>query len=184
MNSALEEICHVAREEAGDSQLVSGRSHHHASSEWLSRPHKTARNLCWQKIAASATLRSRSPNVFTVILTDWCSSSLEKILRIKTYWSQRGGPDGTTVHLVVRSRGKGILPSPSTLLSPAGPCAHRSVIHPPQRVLGCQLGLGQLARTSPELADFFGQLAQLLMVVPEPTGPSLEDPVVWAGSGK
>ncbi|KAJ1075182.1 hypothetical protein K5549_006544 [Capra hircus] len=161
-----------AREEAGDSQLVSGRE---PPSRIIRVSVKTPQDSQEFMLAENSSIHHFKKQISKRFHCDTDRLVLiftGKILRDQDILSQRGVLDGTTVHLVVRSRGKGILPSPSTLPSPAGHCTHR-----PDPSTS-ESRLGQLARTSPELADFFGQLAQLLMVVPEPTGPSLEDPVV------
>lgn len=91
-----------------------------------------------------------------------------KILRDQDILSQRGILDGSTVHVVVRSRLKGSACT-GTLAGPTGHCTHRS--EPSAK-------LGRLARTSPDLADFFSQLVQLLPAAPESVVQFLEDPLI------
>ena len=166
-----------AREEAGDSRLVSGRE---PPSRIIRVSVKTPQDSQEFMLAENSSICHFKKQISKRLHCDTDRLVLiftGKILRDQDILSQRGILDGATVHLVVRSHGKGILPGPSTLPSPAGHCTH----HPdPSTSESARMlaRLGQLAQTSPELADFFGQLAQLLMVVPESMGPSLEEPVV------
>ncbi|KAM9767386.1 ubiquilin-1-like [Dama dama] len=165
-----------AREEAGDSRLVSGRE---PPSRIIRVSVKTPQDSQEFMLAENSSIRDFKKQISKRLHCDTDRLVLiftGKILRDQDILSQRGILDGTTVHLMVRSHGKGILPGPSTLPSPAGHCTHRP--DPSTSKSARMLArLGQLARTSPELVDFFGQLAQLLMVVPESMGPSLEEPV-------
>ncbi|EFB18414.1 hypothetical protein PANDA_015749, partial [Ailuropoda melanoleuca] len=100
-----------------------------------------------------------------------------KILRDQDILSQRGILDGTTVHLVVRTRLKGTLPGPGTLSGRTGHCTHLSEPSTSESA-GMLARLGRLARSSPDLADFLGQLAQLLVAAPESVVQLLESPAV------
>ncbi|ELV13564.1 Ubiquilin-1 [Tupaia chinensis] len=96
-----------------------------------------------------------------------------KILRDQDILNQRGILDGTTVHLVVRTRLKESA-SPGTLPGLTGHCTHRAEPSASEGA-GLLVRLGRLARSSPDLADFFGQLAQFLIAAPESAVQFLED---------
>ncbi|XP_077631903.1 ubiquilin-2-like [Crocuta crocuta] len=159
-----------AREEAGDSQLVSGRE---PSSRIIRVSVKTPQDCQEFMLAENSSVHRFKKQIskrlhyntdrLVLIFTG-------KILRDQDILSQRGILDGTTVHLVVRTRPKGTPPGARTLLGPTGHCMHGSEPSASDSA-GMLARLGRLARSSPDLADFLGQLAQLLMVF-------LEDPMV------
>ncbi|XP_048217199.1 ubiquilin-1-like [Perognathus longimembris pacificus] len=165
-----------AREEAGDSQLVSGRE---TSSRTIRVSVKTPQdyqdfllaensNVCHFKKQIAKRLHC-DPDRLVLIFTG-------KLLRDQDVLSQRGVQDGSTVHLVVRTRLKG--PScPGALPGPPAHCTHRSEPSASETV-GIPGRLGRLARNFPELADVFCQLAPLLMTAPESLVQFLEDPLI------
>ncbi|XP_042543068.1 ubiquilin-3-like [Dipodomys spectabilis] len=171
-----------AREEAGDSQLVSGRE---TSSRTIRVSVKTPQdyqdfllaensNVCHFKKQIAKRLHC-DPDRLVLIFTG-------KILRDQDILSQRGILDGSTVHLVVRSRLKG--PScPGTLPGPTAHCAHRSEPSASESA-GIPTRLGRLARNFPDLADVFCQLAPLLMMAPESLVQFLEDPLIQGLAGE
>ncbi|XP_007954341.1 ubiquilin-3-like [Orycteropus afer afer] len=165
-----------AREEAGDNQLVSGRE---PSSRIIRVCVKTPQDcqefmltensrVCHLKKQISKRLHCDIDQL-VLIFTG-------KILRDQDILSQRGILDGTTVHLVVRTPLKGS-GGHGTLPDPTGHCTNRSG---PLAAGGAKMlgRLGRLARRAPELADILGQLAQLLMALPEAGVQFLEDPQV------
>uniref|UniRef100_A0A8C2VXA7 Ubiquilin-like protein n=1 Tax=Chinchilla lanigera TaxID=34839 RepID=A0A8C2VXA7_CHILA len=157
-----------AREEAGDSQLVSGRE---PPSRVIRVSVKTPQDCQEFLLAENSSVRHFKKQISKRLHCDTDRLVLiftGKILRDQDILSQRGIHDGATVHLVVRTRLKA-LASSATLPNASDHCTHRS--EPSAR-------LGRLARTSPELADLFGQLAQLLMTAPESVVQFLEDPLI------
>ncbi|KAM4845263.1 ubiquilin-4-like isoform 1-T5 [Thomomys bottae] len=165
-----------AREEAGDSQLVSGRE---TSSQTIRVSVKTPQdyqdfllaensNVCHFKKQIAKRLHC-DPDRLVLIFTG-------KILRDQDILSQRGILDGSTVHLVVRTRLKGPT-CPGTLPGPTGHGTHRSE-PPASESAGIPTRLGRLARNLPELVDIFCQLAPLLMMAPESLVQFLEDPLI------
>uniref|UniRef100_A0A8C5KL60 Ubiquilin-like protein n=1 Tax=Jaculus jaculus TaxID=51337 RepID=A0A8C5KL60_JACJA len=156
-----------AREEAGDSQLVSGRE---PSSRIIRVSVKAPQgcqdfllaensSVCHLRKLISKRLRCNTDRL-VLIFTG-------KILQDQDILNQRGILDGSTVHVVVRTRLKGST-CPGTLPGPTSHCTQRS--EPSAR-------LGRLARSSPDLADFFCQLIQILTTVPESAVQLLEDPL-------
>ncbi|XP_016070416.1 PREDICTED: ubiquilin-3-like [Miniopterus natalensis] len=165
-----------AREEAGDSHLVSGRE----PSRIIRVSVKTPQDCQEFMLAENSSVRHFKKQISKRLHCDTDRLVLiftGKILRDQDILSQRGILDGTTVHLVVRTRLKGTLSSPGTLPDPTGNCTRRSEPSTSESA-GLVARLGWLARSSPDLADFFGQLAQLLMAAPEPVMQFLEDPLV------
>ncbi|XP_062053519.1 ubiquilin-1-like [Lepus europaeus] len=164
-----------AREEAGDSQLVSGRE---PSSRIIRVSVKTPQDCQEFMLAENSSVYHFKKEISKRLHCDTDRLALiftGKILRDQDILSQRGILDGTTVHLVVRTHLKG-LTGPRTLSGPTGP------IHRPEpsasEGTGALAMLGQLARSSPDLADLFGQLTQLLMAAPGSVVQFLEDPLV------
>ncbi|XP_057605357.1 ubiquilin-3-like [Hippopotamus amphibius kiboko] len=166
-----------AREEAGDSRLVSGRE---PPSRIIRVSVRTPQDCQEFLLAENSSIHHFKKQISKRLHCNTDRLVLifsGKILRDQDILRQRGILDGTTVHLVVRTHVKGTPPGPSTLPGPTSHCAHCSepFISESARMLA---RLGRLARSFPELADFLGQLAQLLMAVPESVGQLLEDPVV------
>ncbi|XP_004642170.1 ubiquilin-1-like [Octodon degus] len=165
-----------AREEAGDSQLVSSREPlpriirlsvktPHDCQEFLLAENSSVRHFKKQISKRLHCDTDRLVLIFT-----------GKILRDQDILGQRGIHDGATVHLVVRTRLKG-LASPAPLPSATDHCTHRSEPSASE-IAGILARLGRLARTSPELTNLFGQLTQLLMTAPESVVQFLEDPLI------
>lgn len=168
-----------AREEAGDSRLVSGRE---LSSRIIRVSVKTPQDCQEFMLAENSSVHHFKKQISKRLHCDTNRLVLiftGKILRDQDILSQRGILDGTTVHLVVRTHLKGTLPGPRTLSGPTGHCTHRSEPSTSEsaRMLARLGRLGRLARSSPDLADFLGQLAQLLMAAPESVVQLLESPV-------
>ncbi|KAM7085509.1 ubiquilin-1-like [Molossus nigricans] len=164
------------RKEAGDSCLVSDRE----PSRIIRVSVKTPQDCQEFMLAENSSVRHFKKQISKRLHLDTDRLVLiftGKILRDQDILSQRGILDGTTVHLVVRTRVKGTLSTPTTLPDPVGHCTHRSEPSASESA-GMVSRLGWLARSSPDLADFFGQLAQLLMAAPEPVVQFLEDPLV------
>ncbi|KAM5223369.1 ubiquilin-4-like [Hipposideros larvatus] len=162
------------REEAGDSHLVSGRE---PSSHVIRVSVKTPQDCQEFMLAENSSVRHFKKQISKRLHCDTDRLVLiftGKILRDQDILSQRGILDGTTVHLVVRTHLKGTLPSPGILPDPTGHCTHRSEPSTSESA-GMPARLSRLARRSPDLADFLGQLAQLLMAAPL---QFLEDPLV------
>ncbi|XP_036782889.2 ubiquilin-1-like [Manis pentadactyla] len=156
-----------AREEAGDSQLVSGRE---LSSHIIRVSVETPRDCHEFMLAENSSVHHFKKEISKRLNCDADRLVLiytGKILRDQDKLSQRGILDGTTVHLLVRTHLKGTLPSP------AGHCTHRSEPSTSETA-GMLARMGQLAQSSSKLADFLGQLAQLLMDVPESVVQSLD----------
>ncbi|XP_029770390.1 ubiquilin-3-like [Suricata suricatta] len=154
-----------ARKEAGDSPLVFGRelSSHiirvFVKTAWDCQEFLLAENSSVHHFKKQISKRLHcNTDRLVLIFTG-------KILRDQDILSQRGILDGTTVHLVVRTHPKGALPGPRT-----GHYVHGSEPSTSDSA-GMLARLSQLARSSPDLADFIGQLTQLLTVF-------LEDPMV------
>ncbi|XP_004683708.1 PREDICTED: ubiquilin-3-like [Condylura cristata] len=165
-----------AREEAGDSRLVSGRE---PSSHIIRVSVKTPQDCQEFMLAENSSVRHFKKQISKRLHCDTDRLVLifmGKILRDQDLLSQRGILDGTTVHLVVRTHLKGALPTPGTLPGPAGPGPHRADTSSSDSA-GMLARLGRLVRCSPDLADFLGQLIQL-MSTPESVVQSLEDPLV------
>ncbi|XP_040317304.1 ubiquilin-3-like [Herpailurus yagouaroundi] len=159
-----------AREEAGDSRLVSRRE---PSSRIIRVSVKTPQDCQEFMLAENNSVHHFKKQISKRLHYNTDQLVLiftGKILRDQDILSQRGILDGTMVHLVVRTHLKGALPGPGTLLGPTGHCVHRSGPSTSDSA-GMLARLGRLARRSPDLADFLGQMAQLLMVFSE-------DPVV------
>lgn len=157
-----------AREEAGDSQLVSGRE---PSSRIIRVSVKTPQDCQEFFLAENSNVRRFKKQISKYLHCDADRLVLiftGKILRDQDILSQRGILDGSTVHVVVRSRLKGSACT-GTLAGPTGHCTHR--LEPSAK-------LGRLARASPDLADFFSQLVQLLPAAPESVVQFLEDPLI------
>lgn len=157
-----------AREEAGDSQLVSGRE---PSSRIIRVSVKTPQDCQEFFLAENSNVHRFKKQISKYLHCDTDRLVLiftGKILRDQDILSQRGILDGSTVHVVVRSRLKGSACT-GTLAGTTGHCTHRS--EPSAK-------LGRLARSSPDLADFFSQLVQLLPTAPESVVQFLEDPLI------
>ncbi|EPY80491.1 ubiquilin-4 [Camelus bactrianus] len=166
-----------AREEAGDSQLVSGRE---PPSRIIRVSLKTPQDCQEFMLAENSSIHHFKKQISKRLHCDTDRLVLiftGKILRDQDILSQRGILDGTTVHLVVRTRVKGTQPGPGALPGPTGHCAHRSEPSTSESA-GVLARLGRLAQGSPDLADLLGQLAQLLMVAPEAVVQLSEDPMV------
>ncbi|XP_023365499.1 ubiquilin-3-like [Otolemur garnettii] len=148
-----------AREEAGDSQLVSGRE---PSSRIIRVSVKTPQDCQEFMLAENSSIHHFKKKISTRLQ---CNSDqlvlifTGKMLRDKDILSQCGILDGSTVHVVVKR----------------GHYTHRSEPSATEGA-GMLTRLGQLVRSSPDLADFFGQLAQLLTAAPESVVQFLEDP--------
>ncbi|XP_075403857.1 ubiquilin-4-like [Tenrec ecaudatus] len=165
-----------SREEAGDNQLVSGRE---PASRIIRVSVKTPQDcqefivaenssVCYFKKQISKRFHCNTDQL-VLIFTG-------KILRDHDILSQRGILDGSTVHLVVRTHAKG----PAGLRTLPGPPSHCTNHSGPSasgrtRMLG---RLGRMARSSPELAVFLGQLTQLLKTSSESGAQFLEDPLL------
>ncbi|CAO2582509.1 Ubqln1 [Lemmus lemmus] len=157
-----------AREEAGDSQLVSGRE---PSSRIIRVFVKTPQDCQEFLLAENSNVHRFKKQISKFLHCDSDRLVLifsGKILRDQDILSQRGILDDSTVHVVVRTRLKGSACT-GTLAGPTGHLTHRS--EPSAR-------LGRLARTSPDLADFFSQLVQLLTTAPESVVQFLEEPLI------
>ncbi|XP_021541309.1 ubiquilin-3-like [Neomonachus schauinslandi] len=166
-----------AREEARDSRLVSGRE---MSSRIIRVSVKTPQDCQEFMLAENSSVHHFKKQISKRLHCDTDRLVLiftGKILRDQDILSQRGILDGTMVHLVVRTRLKRTLPGPGTLSGPTGHCTHHSEPSTSESA-GMLAGLCQLVRSSPDLADFLGQLAQLLTVAPESVVQFLENPVV------
>ncbi|KFO36068.1 Ubiquilin-1 [Fukomys damarensis] len=165
-----------AREEAGDSQLVSGRE---PSLHLIRVSVKTPQDCQEVLLAENSSIRHFKKQISKRLHCDTDRLVLiftGKVLRDQDILSQSGIGDGATVHLVVRTPLKRIA-SPKVLPSTTDQTTHHSV--PSTSELAGMLGrLGRLARTSPDLADFFGHLAQLLMTAPGSLVQFLEDPPI------
>ncbi|XP_055479676.1 ubiquilin-3-like [Psammomys obesus] len=165
-----------AREEAGDSQLVSGRE---PSSRIIRVTVKTPRDSKEFWLAENSNVLRFKKQISKYLHCDTDRLVLiftGKILQDQDILSQRGVLDGSTVHVVVRTRLKGSACT-RTLAGPTGHRTHRSepLASDSARVLA---RLGRLARRSPDLADFFSQLVQLLTSAPESLVKFLEDPLI------
>ncbi|XP_021508837.1 ubiquilin-3-like [Meriones unguiculatus] len=165
-----------AREEAGDSQLVSGRE---PSSGIIRVTVKTPRDSKEFWLAENSNVLRFKKQISKYLHCDTDRLVLiftGKILQDQDILSQRGVLDGSTVHVVVRTRLKGSACA-GTLAGPTGHSTHRSepLASDSARVLA---RLGRLARRSPDLADFFSQLVQLLTSAPESLVQFLEDPLI------
>uniref|UniRef100_A0A8C8YAD3 Ubiquilin-like protein n=1 Tax=Prolemur simus TaxID=1328070 RepID=A0A8C8YAD3_PROSS len=165
-----------AREEAGDSRLVPGRE---PSSRIIRVSVKTPQDCQDFMLAENSSIHHFKKQISKRLNCDTDRLVLiftGKMLRDQDILSQCGICDGTTVHLVVRTRLKGRA-SLRTLPRPPGHCTHRSGPSASEGA-GMLARLGRLSRSSPELADFFGQLAQHLMAAPESGVQFLEDSLV------
>ncbi|XP_051005303.1 LOW QUALITY PROTEIN: ubiquilin-1-like [Acomys russatus] len=165
-----------AREEAGDSQLVSGRE---PFSRIIRVSVKTPQDCQEFWVAENSNVHRFKKQISKYLHCDTDRLVLiftGKILRDHDILSQRGIFDGSTVHVVVRTRLKGSACT-GTLAGPTGNCTHRS--EPSASDNAAVLArLGRLARSSPDLADFFSQLVQLLTTAPESVVQFLEDPLI------
>ncbi|KAK7807238.1 hypothetical protein U0070_018229 [Myodes glareolus] len=165
-----------AREEAGDSQLVSGRE---PSSRIIRVFVKTPQDCQEFLLAENSNVHRFKKQISKFLHCDSDRLVLifsGKILRDQDILSQRGILDDSTVHVVVRTRLKGSACT-GTLAGPAGHFTHRS--EPSASDSAAVLArLGRLARTSPDLADFFSQLVQLLTMAPESVVQFLEEPLI------
>ncbi|XP_012385630.1 ubiquilin-1-like [Dasypus novemcinctus] len=165
-----------AREEAGDSRLVSGRE---PSSHIIRVSVKTPQDCQEFMLAENSSVRHFKKQISKRLHCDTDRLVLiftGKILRDQDILSQRGIFDGATVHLVVRTRlkvsaGLETVPGPTDhCTNHSGPSVSRGI-----RMLA---RLSRMVRSSPDLADFLGHLAQLLMAAPESVVQFLEDSVV------
>lgn len=166
-----------AREEAGDSHLVSGCE---PSSHVIRVSVKTAQDCQEFTLAENSSIRHFKKQISKRFHCDIDRLVLiftGKILRDQDILSQRGILHGTTVHLVVRTPLKGTLPSPGSLPDPTGHRTHRSEPSSSESA-GILARLGRLARSSPDLPDFLSQLAKLLTAAPQPVVQFLEGPLV------
>lgn len=165
-----------AREEAGDSQLVSGRE---PFSRIIRVSVKTPQDCQEFWVAENSNVHRFKKQISKYLHCDTERLVLiftGKILRDQDILSQRGILDGSTVHVVVRTRLKGSACT-GTLAGPTGNCTHRSEPLASDNA-GVLTRLGRLVRSSPDLADFFSQLAQLLTAAPESVLQFLEDPLI------
>ncbi|XP_012414726.1 ubiquilin-3-like [Trichechus manatus latirostris] len=162
--------------EAGDSQMVSGQE---PSSRIIRVSVKTPWDCQEFMLAENSSVYHFKKQISKHVHCDADRLVLifaGKFLRDQDILSQRGILDGTTVHLVVRTHLKGSA-GLRTLPGPTGHCTDHSgpSASGGARMLG---RLGRLARRSPEVADFLGQLAQLLKASPESGVQFLENPLV------
>ncbi|XP_008563707.1 PREDICTED: ubiquilin-3-like [Galeopterus variegatus] len=165
-----------ARDEAGDSQLTSGRD---PSSRIIRVSVKTPQDCQEFMLAENSSIHHLKKLISRRLHCDTDRLMLiftGKILRDQDIMSHCGILDGTIVHLVVRTHLKGS-GSPGTLPGPTGHSTHHSAPSASEGA-GMLARLGRLAQNSPDLADFFGQLAQLLMATPESMVQFLGDPLV------
>ncbi|CAH6792824.1 ubiquilin-1 [Phodopus roborovskii] len=165
-----------AREEAGDSRLVSGRE---PSSRIIRVSVKTPQDCQEFLLAENSNVHRFKKQISKYLQCDTDRLVLifsGKILRDQDILSKRGILDGSTVHVVVRTRLKGSA-CMGALAGPTGHCTHRSEPSASDSA-GVLARLGRLARTSPDLADFFSQLVQLLTMAPESVVQFLEDPLI------
>ncbi|XP_007533561.1 ubiquilin-1-like [Erinaceus europaeus] len=166
-----------AREEAGDSRLVSARE---PLSPIIRVSVKTPQGCQEFLLSKNCSVHHLKKQISKHLHCDTDRLVLiftGKILRDQDILCQRGIHDGTTVHLVVRTHLKGPPPSPGALPGPT----ESGNQHPevPTSEGTCMLSrLRRLVRSSPDLADFFCQLAQLLMSTPETVVQFLEDSLV------
>ncbi|XP_059108331.1 ubiquilin-1-like [Peromyscus eremicus] len=165
-----------AREEAGDSQLVSGRE---PISRIIKVSVKTPQDCQEFLLAENSNVHRFKKQISKYLHCDADRLVLifsGKILRDQDILSQRGILDGSTVHVVVRTRLKGSVCT-GTL---AGPTGHFTCHSEPSASdsAGVLARVGRLARTSPDRADFFSQLIQLLAMAPESVVQFLEDPLI------
>ncbi|XP_076969903.1 ubiquilin-1-like [Tamandua tetradactyla] len=165
-----------AREDAGDSRLVSG---HESSSHIIRVSVKTPQDCQEFMLAENSSVRHFKKQISKRLHCDTDRLVLiftGKILRDQDILIQRGILDGATVHLVVRTSLKGS----AGLGTVSGPTAHCTNHSGPSASGGTGViaRLNQLIRSSPELADFLGQLAQLQMAAPESVVQLLEDHLV------
>ncbi|XP_072466281.1 ubiquilin-1-like [Notamacropus eugenii] len=172
-----------AREEAGDSRLVGGRE---PPPRIITVTAKTPQERQEFTLAENCSVREFKEQISKRLNCDVNRLVLiftGKILRDQDTLSQRGVLDGTTVYLVVRNRFPGFTRScPTTVTS-----ATSNQPLPGNNNPGSSLStgaasllarLGRIARGSPDLADFLGHLAQLLMAVPEALVQFLDDPSI------
>ncbi|XP_055972358.1 ubiquilin-3-like [Sorex fumeus] len=165
-----------AREEAGDSRLVSGRELSHIIRVSVKTPQDCQEFM----LAENSSVRHFKKQISKRLHCDMDRLVLiftGKILRDQDILSQRGVLDGATVHLVVRTRLKGTQPSAGSQPGPMCPCTQRTESSTSESV-SVLARLGRLVRNSPDLADFLAQLGQLLMTAPESVLQFLEDPLV------
>ncbi|XP_052616129.1 ubiquilin-1-like [Peromyscus californicus insignis] len=165
-----------AREEAGDSQLVSGRE---PISRIIKVSIKTPQDCQEFLLAENSNVHRFKKQISKYLHCDADRLVLifsGKILRDQDILSQRGILDGSTVHVVVRTRLKGSVCT-GTL---AGPTGHFTCHSEPSASdsAGVLARVSRLARTSPDRADFFSQLIQLLAMAPESVVQFLEDPLI------
>ncbi|KAM7329053.1 hypothetical protein ACRRTK_010666 [Alexandromys fortis] len=142
-----------AREEAGDSQLVSGRE---PSSRIIRVFVKTPQDCQEFLLAENSNVHRFKKQISKFLHCDSDRLVLifsGKILRDQDILSQRGILDDSTVHVVVRTRLKGSACT-GTLAGPTGHFTHRSEPSASDSA-GVLARLSRLARTSPDLADFF-----------------------------
>ncbi|XP_004618414.2 ubiquilin-3-like [Sorex araneus] len=168
-----------AREEAGDSRLVSGRELSHIIRVSVKTPQDCQEFM----LAENSSVRHFKKQISKRLHCDTDRLVLiftGKILRDQDILSQRGVLDGATVHLVVRTRMKGTQPSAGSQPGPTCPCTQRTESSTSESV-SVLARLGRLVRNSPDLADFLAQLGQLLMTAPESVLQFLEDPLVQGG---
>ncbi|KAL1774055.1 ubiquilin-3 [Sigmodon hispidus] len=166
-----------AREEAGDSQLVSGRD---TFSHIIRVSVKTPQDCQEFLLAENSNVHCFKKQISKYLHCDTDRLVLifsGKILRDQDILSQRGILDGSIVHVVVRTRLKGSGCTGSLAGPPTGHFTHR-LEQPASDSAGVLARLGRLARTSPDLADFFSQLVQLLTMAPESVVQFLEDPLI------
>lgn len=165
-----------AGEEAGDSQLVSGRE---PSSRIIRVFVKTPQDCREFLLAENSNVHHFKKQISKFLHCDSDRLVLifsGTILRDQDILSQRGILDDSTIHVVVRIRLKGSACT-GTLAGPAGHFTHRSEPSASDSA-GVLARLSRLARTSPDLADFFSQLVQLLTMAPELVVQFLEEPLI------
>ncbi|XP_051843534.1 ubiquilin-1-like [Antechinus flavipes] len=172
-----------AREEAGDSRLVAGRE---PPPRIITVTAKTPQERQEFTLAENCSVREFKEQISMRLNCDVNRLVLiftGKILRDQDTLNQRGVLDGTTVHLVVRNRFPGFTPSCHLTATPATsnqpiPGSNSPGSSPSTGAAGLLTRLGRIARGSPDLADFLGHLAQLLMAVPEAVVQFLDDPSI------
>ncbi|XP_036601851.1 ubiquilin-1-like [Trichosurus vulpecula] len=172
-----------AREEAGDSRLVAGRE---PPPRIITVTAKTPQECQEFTLAENCSVREFKEQISKRLNCDVNRLVLiftGKILRDQDTLNQRGVLDGTTVYLVVRNRFPGFTRSCHTTTTPATsnqplPGSNSPGASPRTGASGLLARLGRIARCSPDLADFLGHLAQLLMAVPEAVVQFLDDPSI------
>lgn len=165
-----------AREEAGDSRLMSGRE----ISRIIRVSVKTPQDFQEFMLSENSSVRHFKKQISKRLHCDTDRLVLiftGKILRDQDTLSQRGILDGDTVHLVVRNRLKGTLSNSGSHPGPTCPCT-QSTESSTSKSVRRAAKLSHVVRNSSDLANFLAQLAQLLMAPPESVLQFLEDPLL------